>query len=160
MEPHALGSTPATALEIERPGRYGPLEVLSVAECLAMLARLRLGRLAVVADGRPLILPVNYCLDGHDVVLLTDAGTKLDAARDAPVAFEIDGTDGLYHLGWSVLVTGTAEEVTDPAERDRLAHLPLVPWCEGAKDHWLRIRPTAITGRRIPPHGPRPEDRR
>lgn len=132
----------------------GRLEELGRDECLALLARHHLGRLAVVVGGRPLVFPVNYCLDGERVVFRTDAGTKLHGALGGPVAFEIDGTDGLYHGGWSVLVVGEAEEVADGAERDRLTRLPLGLWAGGDRSHWVRIRPAAVTGRRL--RTPRP----
>jgi uncharacterized protein len=128
------------------------LEELDRDECLELLARAPLGRLGVVVGGRPLVFPVNFALDGNAVVLRTDEGTKLYAARNGPVAFECDGIDRIYHTGWSVLVLGDAEEVRNPHEVARLERLPLGPWCPGPKPTWLRIRATTITGRRIPPH--------
>lgn len=129
------------------------LEVLDRDECVALLARSSLGRIAIVVGGRPLVFPVNFTLDGDAVVFRSDAGTKLHGARNAPVAFECDGVDSVYHTGWSVLLTGNAEEVRNEAELARLARLPLGPWCPGPKSTWLRIRPRVLTGRRIPPHG-------
>jgi len=130
------------------------LEVLGRDDCLQLLARTPLGRLGVVVGGRPLVFPVNFTLDGGAVILRTDEGTKLHAARNGPVAFECDGIDRLYHTGWSVLVLGDAEEARHPSEVARLERLPLGPWCPGPKPTWLRIRAKTITGRRIPPHGP------
>ena len=129
-------------------GRTG-LEVLDSDECLALLRGCSLGRIAVVIDGRPLIFPVNFALDATAIVFRNDPGTKVDAARDQPVAFECDETDN-DHTGWSVLATGNAIAVRDPAERDRLGKLPLGPWCPGPKAIWLRIEPQTLTGRRIP----------
>jgi len=129
------------------------LEELGRDDCLQLLARAPLGRLGVVVDGRPLVFPVNFTLDGTAVVLRTDKGTKLHAARNGPVAFECDGIDRMYHTGWSVVVLGDAEEVRDQHEIARLERLPLGPWCPGPKSTWLRIRAKTITGRRIPPHG-------
>ena len=107
-------------------------------------------QLKLGADRGPVVFPVNFVLDRHMVVLRTDAGTKLDAAiRGSRVAFEIDGTDSVRHTGWSVLVRGEAIEVTDPAELVRLRRLPLNPWAPGAKTHYVRILPAALTGRRI-----------
>jgi hypothetical protein len=129
------------------------LEELGRDECLELIAHCAIGRLAVVIDGRPLVFPVNFTLDGTAVVLRTDAGTKLHAARNSPVAFECDGVDLEYHTGWSVLVTADAEEVHDAVEIERLDRLPLGPWCPRPKPTWLRLRAKSITGRRIPPHG-------
>jgi hypothetical protein len=127
------------------------LELLDRDECLHLLGLNSLGRIAVVVDGHPLVFPVNFVLDRDAIVLRTGAGTKLYGARAGPVAFECDGTDSVYHTGWSVVVSGTAEEVCEPAEVARLARLPLGTWCPGPRATWLRIRPRSLTGRRIPP---------
>jgi hypothetical protein len=129
------------------------LEELDRDECLRLAQGCAIGRFVVVLDGHPLVFPVNFTLDGSAVVLRTDAGTKLHAAHESEVAFECDHTDRMYHTGWSVILTGHAEEVRDPAEIARLDRLPLGPWCAGPKPVWLRLRPHTITGRRIPPHG-------
>ena len=119
-------------------------------ECLRRLGTQAIGRLAVVVQDQPLVFPVNYALDAETVVFRTDSGTKLHgASRGRRVAFEIDGVDPLYHEGWSVLVVGSAEEVTEPHEVSRLARLPLAPWGTGPKVHWVRVRADAITGRRL-----------
>jgi nitroimidazol reductase NimA-like FMN-containing flavoprotein (pyridoxamine 5'-phosphate oxidase superfamily) len=142
----------------ERPRRQGRWQELTKSECFELLAREQLGRVAVVDDRGPVVFPVNFVLDRHMVVLRTDEGTKLDAAcRGSRVAFEIDGTDPANHTGWSVVVRGEAVEVTDPAELARLRKLPLHPWAPGAKTHYVRILPVALTGRRISaPAGPSP----
>lgn len=123
---------------------------LSNDECQALLAGSHLGRVALVEGGRPLILPVNYVLDDAAVVFRTDEGSKLDAAvRGAPVAFEVDGVNRERQTGWSVLIRGHAEYVTDPTDLERLRRLPLVPWAPGAKPHYVWVRPEEVTGRRI-----------
>jgi uncharacterized protein len=128
------------------------LAELDANECARLLAAHHIGRLAVVVDGQPLVFPVNYAVDGRTVVFRTDPGTKLHAAVGAPVAFEIDGSDNRYHEGWSVLIVGTAEEEHEPSRQHELERLPLGPWCPGSKSHWIRIRPGAISGRRIERH--------
>jgi hypothetical protein len=129
-------------------------------ECLRLVRSSTLGRLAVVVEEQPLVFPVNFTLDHNAVVLRTDEGTKLYAARHGFVAFECDDIDRTYHTGWSVLISGNAEEIREPVEIARLDRLPLGPWAPGPKPVWLRIRPRTITGRRIPPHGMRrTEDR-
>lgn len=126
------------------------LEVLTPEACVRLLSLHHLGRLGVIADGRPLVLPVNYAFDGDSVVFRTDDGTKLHAAIGNPVAFEIDGSDNVWHSGWSVVVAGTAELVPDE-EHDDLGALPLGPWCPGPKLTWVRITVDDISGRRIVP---------
>jgi uncharacterized protein len=140
---------PAPAID-DGPGRCTRWLELSKSECFELLAREGLGRVAVVDDLGPVVLPVNFILDRHMVIFRTSEGTKLDAAcRGSRVAFEIDGTDTAAHTGWSVLVRGEATEVTDPAELARLRKLPLGPWAPGVRAHYVRILPAALTGRRI-----------
>jgi uncharacterized protein len=126
---------------------------LTVRECIDLLGQHNLGRLAFLAKVgvMPLILPVNYVIDQDMLIFRSDPGSKLTAAiLGAPVAFEVDGGyDEKNQTGWSVVVHGHAEEVTDPADLARLEHLPLVPWGPGAKAHYVRVRPGQINGRRI-----------
>ena len=131
-------------------GRTG-IEVLERKECLALLAGDVIGRLAVVAGGTPLMFPVNYALDGDAVVFRTASGTKVDHGTRQPVCFEIDSFDRETRSGWSVVVVGRLEEATpqDAAVLERVRHLPVEPWAEGDKPHWMRLVPTRITGRRV-----------
>ncbi len=44
---------------------------------------------------------------------------------------------------------GEIAEVTDPAELARLRELPLQAWAAGARNHYGRMLPAALTGRLI-----------
>lgn len=153
------GSQPAQAPISPPPtGAGGALAELTRAECLELLAGECVGRLAVsMGDGAPLIRPVNFVFDGasQSVVLRTAAGSKLHVLlRRAKAAFEIDGFDRPARTGWSVIVLGTSEEVTSPAEIHRLETLGVQPWLPGDTPHWVRIRAGTVSGRRIgPPTG-------
>jgi len=126
------------------------LETLDEPECLLMLEHTSLGRLAVIVEDRPAIFPINFCRDGSTVVFRTDTGTKLDAlVRSNAVAFEVDGADPLFHTGWSVVLSGRAEEITEIDELERVRQLPLQPWGRGGGSRYVRIRPDEIGGRRI-----------
>jgi nitroimidazol reductase NimA-like FMN-containing flavoprotein (pyridoxamine 5'-phosphate oxidase superfamily) len=126
------------------------LESIEREECLRLLRHGHVGRVGVIDGGRPVVLPVNYAMDGDRVVFRTAGGTKFDAAvRGATVAFEIDGADPMFHTGWSVLVSGRAEEVTDEGDRDRIDALGLQPWAAGDKPHVVSVSTATVTGRRI-----------
>ena len=120
------------------------LDELSRAECLELAAGHRIGRLAVkLRVGSPLVVPVNYVLDGEVVVFRTAPGSKLTALRERPVSFQVDEFDEAHSTGWSVLIQGVGIEVEPPED------VEIEPWAPGAKDHWVRIVPSSITGRRI-----------
>jgi nitroimidazol reductase NimA-like FMN-containing flavoprotein (pyridoxamine 5'-phosphate oxidase superfamily) len=124
--------------------------ILDFDECQAMLEARHLGRVAFVDQDGPIILPINYALVDGLVVFRTHAGAKLDAARrGASFAFEVDGFDPREQTGWSVVVRGTAELVTDEVELAMLAALPLVSWAPGAKPIYVRIGQAEVTGQRI-----------
>lgn len=122
---------------------------LTVPECGELLENHHFGRLALIdAVGvLPLLIPVNYLLDGDTLVFRTDAGSKLRAAaRGAPVTFEVDDVDQDRRIGWSVVVRGHAEEVTDPIKLAELQQTPLVAWAPGAKPHYVRVRASQVIG--------------
>ena len=128
------------------------VDKLTVAECRGLLDGHHFGRFGFVdyVGVFPSIIPVNYLLDGDKVVIRTDAGSKLAAGlRGAPVAFEVDGVDENHHVGWSVVVRGHAEEVTDEDELAELRKTPLLAWHPGPKPHYVRINATQVIGRRI-----------
>ena len=130
------------------------IEVISRAECLELMATEPVGRLAVVDHGSPHVVPVNFVLDGEDVIFQSFAGTKVERLATGPVCFEVDRVDPATRSGWSVVIHGRGEEVTrwDPRERqERLEHLGVDPWASGEKPHLVRIVASTITGRRIRP---------
>jgi uncharacterized protein len=121
-------------------------------KCRDLLASSVLGRVAVIVAGRPEIFPVNHVYDrsSGSIMLPTNPGTKLHAALDWPwTAFEVDGLDPDGAGGWSVLVVGRAEEVTDPDDIARVVARRHARWRAGDQMHWLRIVPSKVTGRRI-----------
>ena len=136
-------------------GQKADLEVLSTDECKRLLQAQRMGRIALVVDGRPHILPVNYVFDEGAVVFRTSAGLKLERGPLTEVAFETDDVDRRRGVAWSVMVQGTAHHITDtldPLSR-RLRDLPVEPAAPGARLEWLAVYADHISGRRfkLPP---------
>jgi nitroimidazol reductase NimA-like FMN-containing flavoprotein (pyridoxamine 5'-phosphate oxidase superfamily) len=127
-------------------------ETLSPEECTALLATQRFGRLAVAAEGYPLVFPVNYGMDGPVVVIRTRPGTKLTAALGGNVVLEVDEVNPYRGTGWSVLVRGRVEELSGAHGEDvvrRTLEVDVVPWEAGPHEHWLRLVPHDVTGRRL-----------
>ena len=132
--------------EVDRNG----LVILDRAECLHLLTQSTLGRIGLTSGALPAILPVNFHFDGRRILVHTGPGTKLAAAtHDTVVAFEVDEIDPFWHTGWSVLVTGIARHVTDPADLERISTLPLARWAPRGGGHVVSITPELISGRRI-----------
>ncbi|WP_344858971.1 pyridoxamine 5'-phosphate oxidase family protein [Planomonospora alba] len=126
------------------------LQVLSREECVRLLASRPIGRIVFTDRALPAVQPVNFCLDGEDIVIRTTVGSKLAAAtRRTVVAFEVDEFDPAGRTGWSVTVVGHARAVEEPVEIERLAALPLAPWAPGSRDHFIAITTEQVSGRRL-----------
>ena len=127
------------------------LEELDEDESLALLGSAEVGRVGVVVDGQPLIFPVNHVLDGRSILVRTDSARMLGGASLARVAFEADGFDAGARSGWTVLVEGIGNDVTEALDEtsERLQAVPVAPWAPGPKARLLRIDVRTITGRRF-----------
>ena len=125
------------------------LRVLDETTCLDLLGGMSIGRLGFSAGALPVIFPVNFTLDGRTIVMLTEDGQKVDAARKGVVAcFEVDWFDPFSHIGWSVLATGRLELV-EGARVDELRRLPLAPWALEHPDRFLELPIEVVSGRRL-----------
>jgi nitroimidazol reductase NimA-like FMN-containing flavoprotein (pyridoxamine 5'-phosphate oxidase superfamily) len=127
---------------------------IATEECYELLRTHEIGRLGIIAEHYPLVLPVNYALDGTTLVIRTHAGTILRAAEHANVTVEVDEIDRRTRSGWSVLVRGQAEEVGEHHRAELIARTRasgVEPWAPGEKGHWVRIIAHEVTGRRIVP---------
>jgi len=125
--------------------------VLDRDECIRLLSEHHLGRLAFWSGELPLILPVNYVFDMPNIVIRTGTGTKLEEAPLRMVAFEIDDADLDGRWGWSVVAQGPAFDITESLDEFSalLRTLPVEPWAPGAKEHWLKLTATRLSGRRF-----------
>ena len=62
------------------PFDAGGLEILGDDECLALLQTTPVGRIVFTHQALPAVQPVNYALDGQDVIIRTSPGSKRAAA--------------------------------------------------------------------------------
>jgi len=138
------------AVRVERmtPGVLS-LEQLSHTDCVQLLIRAQVGRVVFTVAALPAVVPVTFAVLDDAVVMCTASDTRLAAAADGGVlAFEIDDLDPPSRTGWSVVVTGVAELVTDALTRARI-HGMVAPWAPGHHDVFIRLPLTVVTGRRI-----------
>lgn len=142
---------------IDRPVGAGPdpggvphLEALDTDESVRRLDGGGIGRAVFDDEQGPVALPVNYRMVDGMLVFRTGGGTIAAALRAGrPISVEVDHLDDVQGEGWSVLVRGTATEVTDPGRLAELADLHIQPWAGGDRHVTVALEPTTITGRRI-----------
>ena len=130
------------------------MQVIPTEECYRLLATHEIGRIGVVAEHYPLILPVNYAVDGTTIVIRTGHGVIQRSAEHANVTFQVDEIDRSTRSGWTVLVRGQAEEVTGAHRAELVARTEATgvqPWAPGDRGSWLRLIAHEVSGRRIVP---------
>jgi len=134
------------------------ITALSQEEARALIVESRVGRLGVVYEGWPYVVPVNYVFEGESIYVHSLPGRKLEALSANPRAcVQVDKVIDPYHWG-SAIAFGTYEEVTETNERDRavrtlLARFPRLTPVESVPVHdgqssvvIFRIRIREITG--------------
>lgn len=124
------------------------LEKLDTATALALLGGAGFGRVVFTQNALPAIRPVNHLLDGGQIVIRTRLSATVTHATGTVVAYEADDLDPVRHLGWSVVVTGTARTVDDPARIARLEQA-LHPWVDHPMDTVIAIDTQLVTGFRF-----------
>lgn len=93
------------------------LRPLTQHECILLLQRNVVGRLAFVRDGRPDVQPLHYWFEAGWIYGRTSEGAKLAALAHEPwVAFEVDEVTDTFEWA-SVVVRGTFHRL-DPRTRD------------------------------------------
>jgi nitroimidazol reductase NimA-like FMN-containing flavoprotein (pyridoxamine 5'-phosphate oxidase superfamily) len=123
------------------------LEPLRREECVKLIDRGGVGRIAYNGADELVVIPVNYCHVNGLIIFRTAADSAVAQYDLAPIAFEIDHTDERSKDGWSVLVQGMVRPVTSQeldAARDRVE-----PWAGGTRESYMAIEPHHITGRRV-----------
>lgn len=120
--------------------------MLEFAECRQLLAigaaQHRIGHLGIPSTEAPTVLPVDYAIDGPDVVIQVGEGLFENVVGQL-VAFEVEADD--EERAWSVLVRGLAQEVPPG---DHPAKLPS-PRAAEPGHKLVRIRSDIMTGRRL-----------
>jgi nitroimidazol reductase NimA-like FMN-containing flavoprotein (pyridoxamine 5'-phosphate oxidase superfamily) len=132
------------------------LEELAEVECLRLIAPGGIGRLVFAGRFDLTVLPVNYKLHNGAILFRTTQHGSTDedlrtgiTHAEYRVAFEVDDFDEAAREGWSVLIQGPAHHLDSESERADASAAGVVPWPDGVREHFIRITPTRITGRRV-----------
>lgn len=126
------------------------LRSLGPAECLDLLEPGGVGRVGFMSAAGIIMVPVNFVMAGKTIVFRTAPDTLLAVYANGQISFQADRFDETAREGWSVLVLGHARKVTAELEVRQLQDgTRLEPWVSGARDVYVRITPTQISGRRV-----------
>jgi nitroimidazol reductase NimA-like FMN-containing flavoprotein (pyridoxamine 5'-phosphate oxidase superfamily) len=124
---------------------------LTVEECLALLRRKPVGRIAMATPAGLRILPVNYSVVDEKIVFRTlPYGEIANNVTDAEVAFEVDDLDETLQRGWSVMAAGRCHRIEDPDEVHLIRETAdPEPWAVGQRILYFRIDWNTLTGRQV-----------
>lgn len=128
------------------------IQELTEAESWQLLRSVSLGRIVFTWHAMPAIRPVNHLVEDEAIIVRSHLGSAIVARTTADdgavVCYEADELDPVRHTGWSVIATGMARLVRDPAAITRYEQL-LEPWAAGQMDYVIAVRPQVITGIRL-----------
>lgn len=151
-------NTPSASTNSNPDADEGSLDDIDAEECWHLLATQPVGRVAIIVGHYPLVFPVNFAVDGHDILYRTGVGAKLYSVHRSNVTFEVDEIDPFHRTGWSVMVKGVAQELEIERNREAASQAEFggaTPWAPGQRGHLIRIVPDQVSGRRIRlPEGP------
>jgi nitroimidazol reductase NimA-like FMN-containing flavoprotein (pyridoxamine 5'-phosphate oxidase superfamily) len=140
--------------ERPRPQALQPRQAIDLteAECWQLMRGVSLGRVVFTQHAMPAIRPVNHVVDDRKIIIRSHAGaaivSRAVAGDGSVVCYEADDLDPVRHTGWSVIVTGMARLVREPAAIARYQDL-LEPWIAGQMDHVVAIEPEFVSGIRL-----------
>lgn len=147
-----------TASPVEPPPAPRPRQAIDLteAECWHLLESVSLGRIVFTNRAMPAIRPVNHLVDGRNIVIRTHLGAAIASralegrggAGGSVVCYEADNLDPVRHTGWSVIATGLARLVTEPADVARYS-AALEPWIAGDMNQVVLIEPRFVSGIRL-----------
>lgn len=95
------------------------IEDMRKAEIEEILSGVGYGHLGCSDKGQPYVVPVHYAYDAPSIYVYTTEGKKTEIIRENPrVCLQVEKV--VSNQDWkSVIVYGSAEQVSDAAERDR-----------------------------------------
>jgi nitroimidazol reductase NimA-like FMN-containing flavoprotein (pyridoxamine 5'-phosphate oxidase superfamily) len=142
------------------PAIWDPdVEPLDDGECLRLISPGGVGRLAYFGRVGLAVLPVSYKLDEGSIVFRTaldsptdeDLRTGIEGA-EYKVSFEIDEVGENAQEGWFVFIQGAAHHMDSDDDRAAAWASDVQPSAGGEREHFVRITPTFIAGRRLRRH--------
>jgi hypothetical protein len=146
-------SNPASPRRHRDPTIWDPeVERMDEVECLRLIAPGGVGRLGYTSGSGVAVLPVRYRFDEGSIFFRTPLGSPTDEdlrtgiqGAEYKVSFEIDDVGEHEGEVWMVFIQGDAHHMDSDDDRPSASTLDI----PRSSEHFLRITPTTITGRRL-----------
>jgi hypothetical protein len=162
LREHHREELDVTAERLDPPPSTRPRQgiELTEGECWRLLASTSIGRVVFTHHAMPAIRPVNHLIDGRKIIIRTHLGAAIASrameqtsggqgkGSGSVVCYEADELDPVRRTGWTVIATGLARLVADPADIARYA-TAVEPWIAGDMNQVVAIEPQFISGIRL-----------
>lgn len=136
----------------DAPGLLRASDQLSTDECWALIAGQTTGRIGFLYEGQVTIWPLNCIVYDRGVYFRTAEDGVIARSGLERAAFQLDHIDSVARSGWTILVNGRVERVTDPGLLTTLWGRPTdEPWAPGQRNVFFGITGDRICGRRVHP---------
>jgi hypothetical protein len=112
-------------------------------ECLALLGRTQLGRVAVSLAAVPVVFPVRYALEDRSVIMAVTIEELAKALDGAIAALQADGYDEDSGRRWTALAIGPTQRLAP----DSIPVRPPASGGEWAGREMVHLLPQILTGR-------------
>jgi hypothetical protein len=123
---------------------------LSRTDCLALVATKNFGHLALTRRALPTVVPAHYLLHNDHILIHALTGGHPNSWKDGEiVALHVDAFEPDLRAGWSVSLTGAADQPIDVAS---IEHLPRAPWLADGDGSVIALATDLVWGER---YGPR-----
>ncbi|HXY28772.1 MAG TPA: pyridoxamine 5'-phosphate oxidase family protein [Acidimicrobiales bacterium] len=125
-----------------------PRREITRTECLDLIARTSVGRVALVVGALPEIVPVNFQVAGETVVFgVHSASVLAQDLEGTVVAFQVDSFDTERECGWHVHAIGTLGEVLGADELAVAGAVVPPSWTRGEEvERVVQIELTVVSG--------------
>jgi nitroimidazol reductase NimA-like FMN-containing flavoprotein (pyridoxamine 5'-phosphate oxidase superfamily) len=120
-------------------------------ECLELISRGGVGRVALSTPTGPEIFPVNFVVDARAIVFRTSPYSVLGTySWGGEIAFEADEIFPDERQGWSVVAHGRGGIISGLADLERLRSMRQPePWAAGTRPLYIRLTWSRISGRAL-----------
>ncbi|MHA7155733.1 pyridoxamine 5'-phosphate oxidase family protein [Arthrobacter sp. TMN-50] len=134
----------------DTPGLLRASQTLNADECWALMAGQTTGRIGFLYEGMVTIFPLNCIVYDGGVYFRTSEDAVIARSQLEQAAFQLDHIDTPTRSGWTILVNGPVNRITDPALLKTLwGSRADEPWAPGQRNVFFGISPRKISGRRL-----------
>jgi len=120
------------------------------AQCLALLGRVRFGRVALSLKALPIVVPVDYIVSGEEILFAMPLDQVAKALDQRIAALQADGVDEDSGQRWTALAIGPVRRLEGIEIRRSVSASLSLPGSD-RRGELFRLQPAVLSGRWMDP---------